>query len=306
MRSLAAHQRERQCATGRRDRRSRARSASRACACSASQASEIARARRAAPAPRSRGSDLEAAALAHACGCARGAAPCARRPRARSRERHARLFAELVQRETEIEVERQVVRAHLVEDGAPAVAIGELAEAPGQLAALRGRADGSPIAIQLRPCDAVHQEAVAVVVDEQLLVAEQRQVRAARCGAAATSGARARARRARRQARRGARAGAAARASAKRASSERADAARAASASACAGELELPPQLVRVLDVAVRRAATTKPVPTSTSADAGGPAGENGLREQRAAPVEEAAAGQRAPANIAARSVASS
>ena len=121
--------------------------------------------------------DLEGAALLldHV---ARVAQALARLPRqGEVGQRHAGLLADLDEREAQVQVQRQVHPVGLVEHGPPGVEVHHLAEAPGQLAAggrrPHGVAHGDPALAR----HAVHQEPVIVTAHQEVLVAQQRQVR---------------------------------------------------------------------------------------------------------------------------------
>ena len=109
------------------------------------------------------------------------------------RERHARFLAELAQREAEIEIHRQVLRAHFVEGGETAVPIGD---PRGTARRARGITSGEPIGVAHRdpaaPAHAVHQEAGARLVEEDALVADEREVRNCARGASPRASRRAR------------------------------------------------------------------------------------------------------------------
>ena len=188
MRPAAAHHRD-----GRRDRYARLEASrvekrfSRVCLCP-SHVAEMARARRATAARASRPHHLEPAALTLHPALRLPRAPCARRRRARNRVSGTRASSPSLRRpQAEVEIDRQVLRAHLVERGEPAVPIRELAEPPRQLGPDRsGVPTGSPMTIQLRRLHAVHDEA-APSRGPGAACRREREVRAARWGEARTS-----------------------------------------------------------------------------------------------------------------------
>ena len=218
-------------------------------------------------------------------------------------ERHARLLAELAQLEAEVEVDRQVLGADLVERGEPAVLVGQLAELPGELAADVGRADRIAHRDPAAAADAVHQEARARLVEEQPLVADQREVRL-RAGRRRDQLLGALEIRRTRAARAGGGAGRSSRASANAASARPPPDERAQRARRVAVELELPPEVVGVLDVSIGE-QHDEACADQHQRDAGHPARRERLREQRAAPIEVLRQGASATA-IAASTSASS
>ena len=88
-----------------------------------------------------------------------------------------RLLAQLEQRQSEIDVDRQVSRAYFVKHRPPAVLVGALAEPPRQLALFALRSEwitqGDPAA----PGDAVHDHAAPGVAEKERLVAEEGEIR---------------------------------------------------------------------------------------------------------------------------------
>ena len=197
----------------------------------------------------------------------------------KSVERHARLLAELAQREAEIEIDRQVVRGDLVERRATAVGVGQLAEAPGQLAAHVGRAHRIAHRDPAPSLDAVHHEARAAFVQQQVLVAEQGEVR---LGARRRRDERAQPLElvGRSAARRPAGAGRSRRYSAKSASADAGAEQRAQRARRVARDVEAPPQVARVR----RRGGTRRASPRRCrrhERHADDPVGRERLAQQR-------------------------
>src|SRR5450759_2429282 len=87
-----------------------------------------------------------------------------------------RFFAQLEEREAQVDVYGEVFGADLIEHRPPTVLVGALAESPGELAALALGAERIAKRNPAAPCDAVHDHAPASVAKEEGLVAEQRQV----------------------------------------------------------------------------------------------------------------------------------
>lgn len=87
-----------------------------------------------------------------------------------------RLLPELAQRQPEVDVDGEIHRGDLVEGSAPAVLVRELHETPGELAPRVRRADRVAHRDPASPFDAVHQEGRSALLEEQALVAEQREV----------------------------------------------------------------------------------------------------------------------------------
>ena len=204
-------------------------------------------------------------------------------------QRHARLLAELHGGQTEVRVRVQPLRAHLVEEGTPSKSSHALQELPDQPRRPRRAArPGRPARPRSGPARRT-SGTPALVVEDQRLVAQEDEVgqrvrlrrddrRAARVQLLAVGG-RPRAEPAGSGARRRTRA---ARRSRPRSSG---------GSAARLIELEAPPQLARVLDVAIGEEA--EPGDRHQRADRGDrPPGREARRRERGAPVEVAARGQ--------------
>ena len=121
---------------------------------------------------------LEAGPVALRRGGAPGADRRARAPSSeKSRERHARLLADLQCREPEVDVQRRDARRSPGRTPSRAPWWSDISRSRHTSSSAPARAPtGSPSAIQLRPRDLVHEEGVAGVAEQQALVAGERGV----------------------------------------------------------------------------------------------------------------------------------